>query len=1098
MIPPRLLRCAVWLGLLLSASAAQPTPAREPTAVDFARDIRPIFNKNCVACHGGVKRAAKISFIYRDVVVATNDDDEKPIHPGDPEHSELIRRVTNENEEDRMPPADHAARLSDHDIALLREWIRQGAKWKEHWAWIKPVAPPQPKVSKPKWLRQPLDAFVLSKLDAEKLKPSPEADRAQWLRRVSFDLTGLPPTLEEIKTFTADKSSRAFETVVDRLLAAPSFGERWATPWLDAARHADSMGYEKDPLRTVWPYRDWVIRALNDDLPFDQFTLKQLAGDLLPDATMADQIATTFHRNTQVNTEGGTDDEEFRIVAVIDRVSTTWEVWQGTTMRCVQCHAHPYEPIKHDEFYRSFALFNTTRDWDLADDTPVLRVPTNADSFNAAQRLDAEISAQRLAEFALAGKLAARDLKWQTLAPSQAAATKGMKLAVETNSEVRTVGTVAHHAQFTIEAPLPDGLTNLGALRIEVLPDNPDIARLTPEPGFVISQLRVSITTNHQRELPLPFGRGEGRGEGPGQPVVSKISDGSTPAAPHPQSLSPSDGEREGRNSDTSGKEKSGAVQANIKLAHCFGDEPEPFMDDDAAVRGDNSGWGANPRLTQPRRAVFVPTQTTPLPAGATLRIVIAHDYGPNDTAALVTRRLRLSVTAAGDWIEFGNTPEFKTRRKEIARLQKQRDAIPNVNLPVMREQPDSFRRTTAEFMRGNWLAKGDPVQPGVPGVFNPLHQPDPSNRLALAHWLVSPENPLTARVTVNRLWAEIFGVGLVETVEDFGSSGQPPANQALLDHLALRFQNDLGWSVKKLLREIVLSATYRQDASVVGRQDLPLPVGRGEGRGEGQEPPTMPQSSSLTTGKDYQRRTPTAAVRFPRESPHPQSLSPSDGEREASPTRLTLIERDPRNRLLARGPRGRLAAEMVRDQALAVSGLLSEKMFGPPVMPLQPDGIWDVIYSDAKWKTSSGEDQHRRALYTFIRRTTGFPSALTFDSPSREVCQTRRIKTNTPLQALVTLNDPVYVECAVALAVRMRREAGDDVRKQIAHGYELATGRPPAKGELQPLAELHRTALARYTAHPDLAKQLAGSPAEAALALVANALLNLDASLTK
>ena len=989
----------LWLGVVWFALTVLPLLAREPASVDFARDIRPIFNKNCVACHGGVKRAGKISFIYRDVVVAESATDEKPIHPGDPEHSELIHRVSTDNEEDRMPPAEHAAKLSEQDISLLREWIREGAKWKEHWAWIKPVEPVSQKVSKPKWIRQPLDAFVLAKLDAEKLKPSPEADRAQWLRRASFDLIGLPPTPEQIKNFTKDKSPSAHAKVVEQLLAAPQFGERWATPWLDAARHADSMGYEKDPLRTVWPYRDWVVRALNDDLPFDQFTLKQLAGDLLPDATIADQVATTFHRNTQVNTEGGTDDEEFRIAAVIDRVSTTWEVWQGTTMRCVQCHAHPYEPIKHDEFYRSLALFNTTRDWDLADDSPVLRVPTNAASFNDAQKLDAEISAQRLAEFDLAGKLAARDLNWQMLTPHLATATKGMKLAIETNAEVRTVGTVAHHAQFTIEAPLPDGLTNLGALRLEVLPDNPDIARLTPEPGFVISQLRLAIITNDLRDLSLP--RSSGRESAPSD--SPKSQSGLTSAATR-------------------------ATPVEINLAHCFGDEPEPFMNDDAAVRPDNSGWGANPRLTQPRRAVFVPTQTTPLPAGATLRIVIAHDYGPNDTAALVTRRLRLSVTAAGDWIEFGNTPGFQTRRKEIAKLQKQRDAIPDVSLPVMREQPDSFQRATAVFTRGNWLAKGDLVQPGVPGVFNPLHQPDPSNRLALAHWLVSPENPLTARVTVNRLWAEIFGVGLVETVEDFGSSGQPPVNQALLDHLALRFQNDLGWSVKKLLREIVLSATYRQDAR----------------------------------------------------------------------TAPALATRDPRNRLLARGPRSRLSAEMVRDQALAVSGLLSGKMSGPPVMPLQPDGIWDVIYSKAKWETSSGEDQHRRALYTFIRRTTGFPSALTFDSPSREVCQTRRIKTNTPLQALVTLNDPVYVECAVALAARLRREAGDDVRKQIGHGYELATGRPPAKSDLHVLEELHRTALARYNAQPELAKQFAGSPADAALALVANALLNLDASLTK
>lgn len=962
------------LGLLLLCVLGK-WPARAEPPVDFARDIRPILNKNCVSCHGGVKRAGKISFIYRDVVVATNAADEKPIHPGDPEHSELIHRITTDNEDDRMPPADHAARLSDHDLALLREWIRQGATWKEHWGWVKPVAPPTPKTSKPKWIRQPLDAFVLTKLDAEKLKPSPEADRVQWLRRVSFDLTGLPPTPEEIKNLTADNSPAAFEKIVDRLLASPQFGERWATPWLDAARHADSMGFEKDPLRTVWPFRDWVVRALNDDLPFDQFTIKQLAGDLLPGATLADQIATTFHRETQVNAEGGTDDEEYRIAAVIDRVSTTWEVWQGTTMRCVQCHSHPYEPIKHDEFYRSFALFNTTRDWDLPEDTPVLRVPTDAAQFTIAQKLDTDLSSRKLEEFNSANELTARPLAWVPLVPDQATATKGTRLVIQTNeaggSDIHTVGTVAHNSRFTIEVPVPPALTNLGALRVDVLPENPDVARLTPETGFLISQLRVAIITN-----------------------VAAGTNGTTA----------------------------------IELAHCFGDELEPLIDDDAAVRPDNAGWGANPRLTQPRHAVFVPAHLTPLPADARLQIIISHDLGANDTAALVTRRLRLTATAANDWVELSHSAKFLSRRQEIGALQKQRTAIASVSLPVMREQADPFRRVTARFERGNWLAKGEVVQPGLPKVFNPASASDPTDRLALARWLVSPENPLTARVTVNRLWAEIFGVGLVETVEDFGSSGQPPVNQALLDHLALRFRNDLGWSVKKLLREIVLSATYRQEARI----------------------------------------TPALAAR------------------------------DPRNRLLARGPRGRLSAEMVRDQALAVSGLLSAKMFGPPVMPPQPDGIWDVVYSGAKWETATGEDRHRRALYTFTRRTTGYPSALTFDSPSREVCQTRRIKTNTPLQALVTLNDPVYVECAVALTARMRREAGDDVRKQIQHGYELVSGRASAKSDIRVLEELYNTALSRYTAQPELAKKLTGTPADAALALVANALLNLDASLTK
>jgi hypothetical protein len=982
---------AIPLSLLVAtAPAAEPTGKGSVASVDFASDVRPILNKNCVGCHGGVKRAGKISFIYRDVVVATNAADEKVIHPGDPENSEFIRRITTTDEEDRMPPAEHGPRLSEKEINLLREWVRQGAAWKEHWAWVKPVAPAAPKISKPKWVRQPLDAFVLAKLDSEKLKPSAEADRIQWLRRVSFDLTGLPPAPEETKAFVADKSPLAHERVVDRLLASPRFGERWASPWLDAARYADSMGFEKDPLRTIWPYRDWVVRALNEDVPFDLFTLKQLAGDLLPDATIADQVATAFHRNTQLNTEGGTDDEEYRIAAVIDRVNTTWEVWQGTTMRCVQCHSHPYEPIKHEEFYQSIALFNTTRDWDLPDDSPVLRVPLSETNFARARQLDESISQLRREDFAAQQQLAARPVNWTGLSPDHATATKGTQLTIQTNqaggAEVRTVGTVATFSRFTIEAPVPKNLTELGALRIEVLPDDPETARLTPEKGFIITQVRLALLTNSEAGN-----------------VADKVELSDEAQATN-------------------------VIPGEIKLSHCFGDEAEPAQDDDAAVRPDKGGWGANPRLTQTRQAIFVPADQAAIPAGSRLKLVIAHDQGANDTAALVSRRIRLSVTTGDDWIALSRHPDFRNRRKEIARLRKERDGIAEVRLPVMREQEVAFRRPTAVFERGNWLAKGEMVKPGVPELFKTTKGSDPDDRLALARWLVSPENPLTARVTVNRIWSELFGAGLVETVEDFGSSGQPPVNPALLDHLALCFQNELGWSLKQLVREVVLSATYRQEARVT----------------------------------------------------------------------RALEARDPQNRLLARGPRTRLSSEMVRDQALAVSGLLSDKMFGPPVMPPQPDGIWDIVYSGAKWETAKGEDRYRRALYTFLRRTAAYPSYLTFDSPSREVCVTRRIKTNTPLQALVTLNDPVYVECAVALAGRMRREGAGEVPKQIAYGYELATGRAPTKDALRALRELHQTSLARYQANPELAKQLAGTPAESALALVANALLNLDDSLTK
>lgn len=967
----------------VTALAAPQRPAAG--VVDFAQDIRPILNKNCVGCHGGVKRAGKISFIHRDSVVAKDAEDEKPIHPGDPDKSEMIHRVLSDDEEERMPPPEHGPKLTESEIKLLREWIRQGAQWKEHWAWVKPVAQPLPKVSQAKWPRQSFDHFILARLDAEKLKPSREADRVQWLRRASFDLTGLPPTPEEVKAFAADKSRDAYEKVVDRLLASPRFGERWASPWLDVARYADSMGYEKDPLRTVWPYRDWVIRALNEDLPFDQFTIRQLAGDLLPEATLPDRIAATFHRNTQVNTEGGTDDEEFRVTATIDRVNTTWQVWQATTMGCVQCHSHPYEPINHKEFYSALAFFNTTRDWDLKDELPVLRVPIAETNFARARELDAQISRLRQEEFALTESLAQREEVWQSLAPDQAAATRGTKLIITTNAaggtEVSTMGTVASHSAFTIEVPVPSAISRLGALKVEVLPENPDKAKLTPEIGFVLSELRVA--------------------------VVDEAADAGS----------------------STNKDERGL----IKFAHCFGDEPEPFFEDDATLKPNDSGWGAYPRISTARRAVFAPRSVTALPAGARLRITIRHEYGANDMAATVARRLRFAISESGDWEKFIGSAEFQSRRQQLAALKKRRDDIASVAIPAMSEQAARLRRVTAVFDRGNWLNKTEVVQPGVPKLFGAIPSSSSSNsstpdRLALARWLVSPENPLTARVTVNRVWEQLFGIGIVETVEDFGSSGEKPSHPELLDFLALRFQNELGWSLKKLLREMVLSAAYRQDA----------------------------------------RATPE------------------------------LLTRDPRNRLLARGPRTRLSAEMVRDHALAVSGLLSEKMFGPPVMPPQPDGIWNVVYSGEKWTTSAGQDQHRRALYTLVRRTTGYPSSLTFDQPTREVCVARRLRTNTPLQALVTLNDPVYVESAVALAARMRREGGEDLRKQITRGYELACGAAPDKKSLTALLDLHQRSLSRYEREPELAKKLAPTPADAALALVANTILNLDSALTK
>jgi len=1025
---------AGWASLLEMAHGAPPSNAAATAdRVEFNRDIRPIFARHCVACHGGVKQAAELSFVYRDRVLPP---DGWIVEPGAPDDSELIARVTSEDPDLRMPPPEHGPPLSPREIEHLNAWIEQGAKWQEHWAFVPPDPPPLPEPAGVDWCRVPFDRFVLARLESEGLRHSPEADRIEWLRRATFDLTGLPPTLEEVRDFTADTSEVAYETVVDRLLASPNFGERWAALWMDLARYADSQGYEKDSLRTMWPYRDWLIRAFNADMPFDEFTIRQLAGDMLPDATLDDIVATAFHRNTPTNSEGGTDDEEFRTVSVIDRVSTTWEVWQGLTFKCVQCHSHPYDPIEHDEFYQFLAVFNTSKDWDLREDLPMLGVPLDEHDFAAAREIDrlrAELELDQVRETAqLAG-----NTEWQPLAPTQAESTGLTRLVVEPGPngvmEVLAQGTVSHDSQFTIDFRLPASMSQARALRIDALPLDVEKARHTPELGFVVTQVRAQLLTPAMlREEATPALAAAVQS---GEAANDAASNDATSNDEKPAALATGANKKQ----DTS-KRKTGAaakdaeepaptrLPGEIQLAWALGDEANGFSDTMGSLRPDKQGWGANPRITQPRWLVVIPAEPINVPEGATLRMVISHNNAPADLAQLVMHRSRYSVCDDPTWSRFVASAKFTERVAEMDELAKKRKSIKSADLPVMAEQQPELARGTAVFNRGNWLDKTDLVEPGIPSLFRDRAKGTPSNRLEVARWLVSPENPLTARVTVNRFWEQLFGIGLVETVEDFGTSGQRPTHPELLDHLALQFQNELDWSMKALLREIVLSATYRQTAGVSAEEH----------------------------------------------------------------------DRDAANRLLARGPRHRLSAEMVRDNALAVSGLLTDKRFGPSVMPPQPDGIWRAARSKLRWQTVEGEDRYRRGIYTYWRRSAAYPSMLMFDAPSRLVCTARRVTTNTPLQALVTLNDPAYMECATAFAARMRKEADGSPESQIAHGYEIATGRSPVDADLTDLVLLYRQALDAYRSDKELAAQVAETPRDAAMTLVANAILNLDMVLTK
>ncbi|MBW3630648.1 MAG: PSD1 and planctomycete cytochrome C domain-containing protein [Gemmatimonadetes bacterium] len=935
--------------------------------VDFNTEVRPILNEKCISCHGGVKRAGGFGVLFREDALAKTESGRFGVVPGDADASEMIRRITHADPSERMPREGPA--LSEREIETLERWIEQGAKWGDHWAYVKPGSPSLPRVSDAEWARGGIDRFVLARLDAEELSPSRPAECAALLRRVTLDLTGLPAKPEEAAAFCRDPSQPAYERAVDQLLASPAYGEHWAAMWLDLARYGDTKGYEKDSHRDMWSYRDWVIRALNADLPFDQFTIEQLAGDLLPGATDQQILATGFHRNTSTNDEGGTDDEEFRVAAVIDRVNTTWEVWQGTTMGCVQCHSHPYDPFRHEEYYKLFAFFNNTADEDRTDDAP------------------------RLA----------------TYLPEQHAELRAHLARAPAAVRVRPRGATAALADEVEKVLYPLGRIPAPSLR--------DSMAITRTADFVVPDRDGAyvgygpVELSGVGEIGLGYG-GNGRGSVEvriGSPTGRLIATAVLPGPPPPRPAP--------------------AVRAPVGPAG----KPAP-----------------PPRPKPPGR----PTRRSMEP---TLRVPIARTEGRH-ALYLVMRApekpaYRLTSLSLYPALDPGSSRALQSSAGALAAV------VPEAETPVLRELPPAFRRVTQVFDRGNWLLRADTVQPGVPGSMPPLKAGRAPDRLDLANWLVAKENPLTARVFVNRLWKQCFGTGLSKVLEDVGSQGESPSHPELLDWMAVRFMDEHDWSIKALLKEIVLSCTYRQSSRVTPE----------------------------------------------------------------------LRERDPYNRLLARGPRVRLSAEQVRDQALAVSGILSPKMYGPSVMPPQPPGLWSSPYSSAAWVTAEGEDRYRRAVYTYWKRTVPYPSLVTFDAPTRDVVVSRRIRTNTPLQALVTLNDPVYVEAAQALARQMLRGAGE-TDGRLRTGFRRALGREPDQATLTRLRGLHQVATRHYRARPELldgavepympydtaggyaavpphgllgrAAAYARAPAErvelAALTTVAGAILNLDEFLTK
>jgi hypothetical protein len=962
------------------ASAADSGVNSVGRTIDFNRDIRPIFNQNCTACHGGVKAEGGISFVFREQAIRVGESKKPTIVPGKPDESELIVRITSPDEKLRMPRAEHGPRLTAEQIALLRQWIAEGARWSEHWAFVAPQSHPPPAVKTNGWVRGTLDRFVLARLDRERLTPAPEAGKSELLRRVFFDLIGLPPNTEEQDDFLADTSPDAFEKQVDRLLASPRFGERWASVWLDLARYADTKGYE-DRERTMWTYRDWVIDALNRNLLYSDFVIEQLAGDLLPEPSLEQVIATAFHRNTLTNDEGGTDDEEFRLAAVQDRMSTTWLALNGVTFACVQCHSHPYDPIRHEEYYKFLAFFNSTADADLPSDYPTIRVPNDPEQYATAGDLQRELKTL-LRELTSPGKSLASETKWRALPIDEIHGSSEVTFELR-DGEAFAQGTVPMGVTYQVWAnKLAEPLT---ALRIEVPPLDPEMARHTPELGFHVTAITAQMVEAEGTEQPIEFLR-----------FFRDTED--YPAAPEQV-----DGAR--------GK-KDGLEKTKPRLA---------------VLNGRSSAFQADPSLSQTRWIVGVPSTPLRIPPGARLKVQLTHSL-PRITKIDPIRRLRLSTSGDPRWTALGVSSELARKDWRVDELAQILPTIPGTYLPVMRELPPEQTRETRLFLRGNWLVKkGPPLMPDVPSLFPSVPAGATRNRLTLARWYFSPGQPLTARVAVNRFWEQLFGTGLVETLEDFGSVGEPPSHPELLDWLARRFQHDLHWDSKALLRELVTSATYRQSA-------------------------------------------------------------------HAS---LDLRQRDPKNRWLARGPRNRLSAEMVRDAMLHAAGLLSAKMHGPPVMPPQPPEMTaSIIYGT--WTDASGEDRYRRSIYTFWRRSDPYPSSVTFDAPARDQCSVRRMPTNTPLQALVLLNDPVYQEAARSLATRMDRQ-GADLSAQLTLGFRWAASRLPDDRELGALQRLYADALKMFERDATAAAKLgATDSAAAARVAVAQAIFNLDAVVSK
>lgn len=1015
-----------------------PSPAHaQGRRIDYNRDIRPLLSDLCYKCHGPdeKERKAGLRLDTQLGVEANVDSGLAVIVPGKSAESELFVRITATDPNEKMPPPALGKNLSPQQIDLIKRWIDEGAIMRGHWSFVAPVRTQPPVVKNEAAVRNSIDRFVVARLEQEGLSPAAEADRTTLIRRITFDLTGLPPTPAEVDAFLADTTTDAYERLVDRLLTTTRYGEHMARYWLDAARYGDSHGLHFDNERSIWLYREWVIKAYNRNLPFDVFAIEQLAGDLLPDATTDQKIASGFNRCNVTTSEGGSIDEEVLVRYNVDRVETTSTVFMGMTLGCAVCHDHKYDPFTQREFYQLYAFFNSiaeaAMDGNASGPPPIMKVPVPEQTAELAS-LDVQVASLR-----------------------------------------QKIGDELAKVEY-VEPPVPEG-TNAADPKEYVWVDDDLPPGAKPQgntPWEFVSKADKPVFSGEKASTRTADGLSQhfftdanpGLRVGEGDKFFAYVY--LDPLKPPKEIMMQwNDGSWEHR--ATWGEDVIPWGAANSPARFAMGPLPEmgkwvrlevecskvglaagatlngwAFTQHDGTVYWDKAGiitrtpQGNDSFESQLVWEGFEKSQSKSKLPAPVLEAIKAETGKRNDAQKKLIRDYFLENVC-------GKTkPIFDPLHQQIAETEKKRKAVDDAIPMTMVSGELAQRREAFMLVRGQYDMKGDKVTPGVPAALPPLPKDAPANRLGLAQWFVSPEHPLTSRVAVNRFWQQFFGAGIVKTAEDFGAQGQWPTHPELLDWLAVEFRES-GWNVKHLLKLIATSATYRQ----------------------------------------------------------------------ASRVTPDLAQRDPANELLARGPRFRLDAEVIRDTALAASGLLVEKVGGKSVKPYQPDGLWEAISfvgsNTGTFKQDGGDSLYRRSLYTFWKRTSPPPSLLTFDAPSREACTVRRSRTNTPLQALVLLNDKQYVEAARKLAERMLTEGGATPTERAVFAFRMVTSRRPTAGELAVVLRVYESELAEFQADADAAtKLLAVGDAKrnesldvkelAAWTMVANLVMNLDETVTK